>query len=98
MRGGRSRGGERGGGGGGGGGEQEEENSHVEYGPTTGCDASLSRIELGYGSKFTESRGQFLLAFRPGFLLLCLVSVGIATSACHATRCKIRNARIAHAL
>jgi len=45
----------------------------VEYGPTAGCDASLSRIELGYGSKFTESRGQLFLArFGLALLLLCL--------------------------
>lgn len=78
MRGGRSRREGRGEGGEGGGGEeqQEKENSTMEYGPTTGCDASLSRIELGYGSKFMESGGQFFLAFCSDFLLLCLVSVG----------------------
>jgi len=47
----------------------------MEYGPTTGCDVSLSRIELGYGSKFTESGGQFFLASYSATFLLYLVSV-----------------------
>lgn len=40
--------------------ENKKKKTVVEYGPTTGCDASLSRIEPACGSKFTESGGQFL--------------------------------------
>jgi len=52
----------------------------VEYGPTTGCDASLSRIELGYGSKFTESRGQFLVARFVSLLFFFYVCVSVGGS------------------
>ena len=47
--------------------KEREEISLEEYGSTTGCDTSLSRIELARGSKFTESGGHFFFSFLRAF-------------------------------
>lgn len=52
--------------------EEEEGISLEEYGSTTGCDTSLSRIELARGSKFTESGGHFSFSFLRAFFLVRL--------------------------
>ena len=58
--------------------EEEEEISLEEYGSTTGCDTSLSRIELARGSKFTESGGHF--SFSVFFFLLFSSSLSLPFS------------------
>lgn len=55
--------------------EEEEKGGEIslrEYGSTTGCDTSLSRIELARGSKFTESGGHFSFSFLRAFFPLRL--------------------------
>lgn len=47
--------------------KEGEKISLEEYGSTTGCDTSLSRIELARGSKFTESGGHFFFSFLRAF-------------------------------
>ena len=54
--------------------EEEEEISLEEYGSTTGCDTSLSRIELARGSKFTESGGHFSFSSLPSSFALLFFS------------------------